>query len=83
MPPRLKTLSGPDVIAALRHFGFEVIATRGSHAKLRRSRVTGLRETLTVPIHKELARGTLFAIYRQALRFIPESDLRAWFFTAD
>ncbi len=83
MAPRLKTLSGAEVIAALRHFGFEVVAIRGTHAKLRRQRTGGARQTMTVPIHKELARGTLFAIYRQALRFIPESDLRPWFFTLD
>jgi hypothetical protein len=36
---------------------------------------------LTVPNHDEIDRGTLHAIYRQACRFIPESELRAEFFT--
>lgn len=80
MAPRLKILSGPDVIAAFRHFGFEVVATRGSHAKLRREGPGGLRQTMTVPVHKELARGTVLALYRQALRHIPDADLRPWFF---
>jgi predicted RNA binding protein YcfA (HicA-like mRNA interferase family) len=65
--PRLKTLAGRDVIIALRHFGFEVVATRHSHAKakLRRDGPGGARHTLTIPLHKELATGTLLAMYRQ------------------
>lgn len=81
MAQRLRALGGHDVVEALRHFGFEVVATRGSHAKLRRVGPGGLRQTMTVPIHKDLARGTLLAIYRQALRYIPESEIRLWFFT--
>jgi predicted RNA binding protein YcfA (HicA-like mRNA interferase family) len=81
--PRLRILSGAQVIAALRHFGFEVVATRGSHAKLRREGLDRQRHTMTVPVHKELARGTVLAIYRQALRYIPDAELRPWFFTHD
>jgi len=53
---------------------------RGSHAKLVRILASGERQTLTVPTHKQLAPGTLRAIFRQALRYIPEGDLRPWFF---
>jgi hypothetical protein len=56
-----------------------VVATRGSHAKLRRVRPDGA-DTITVPLRKELAPGTVRAVYRQAARFVPESDLRSWFF---
>lgn len=80
MAPRLRALAGADVIAALRHFGFEVVATRGSHAKLRRILPDGQRQTMTVPLHKELAKGTLLAIYRQALRYVPDAELKKWFF---
>jgi len=79
--PRLKALAGRDVVATLRHFGFEVVSTRGSHAKLRREGPGGVRQTMTVPLHKELAPGTVLAIYRQALRFIPDAELKPWFFT--
>jgi predicted RNA binding protein YcfA (HicA-like mRNA interferase family) len=77
---RLRKLSGRDVLRALGKFGFEVVDTRGSHAKLRRVSASGERQILTVPLHKELAPGTLHAIFRQAMRFIPEADLRPWFF---
>ncbi|MDO8793068.1 MAG: type II toxin-antitoxin system HicA family toxin [Vicinamibacterales bacterium] len=80
MAPRLRTLGGADVVAALRAVGFEVVAVRGSHAKLRRLLPDGHRQTMTVPLHKELARGTLLALYRQALRFIPDADLKPRFF---
>jgi predicted RNA binding protein YcfA (HicA-like mRNA interferase family) len=78
---RLRQLSARDVLRALGSFGFQVVRIRGSHAKLRRVLANGDRQTLTVPLHKTLAPGTLHAIFRQSLRFIPESDLRPWFFT--
>lgn len=77
----LRQLSARDVLRALGSFGFQVVKIQGSHAKLRRVLASGERQTLTVPLHKTLAPGTLHAIFRQALRFIPESDLKAWFFT--
>ena len=80
MSPRLKRLAAREVLAALRAFGFEVVATRGSHAKLRREWVDGTRQILTVPLHRELAPGTLRVIFRQATRFIPADELRPLFF---
>ena len=81
MPPRHSRLSARDVLRALGEFGFEVVSVRGSHAKLRRTLPDGTRETLTVPLHRTLADGTLHAIYRQACRYVPERQLRARFFT--
>jgi len=75
MAPRLRRLSAREVLAALRSFGFEIVATRGSHAKLRRVTPDGVTQTLTVPLHKDLDVGTVRAIYRQATRFIPEDEL--------
>ena len=83
MSPRLRRLSSREVCRALGLFGFEVVATRGSHAKLRRTTPDGLRQTMTVPLHKELASGTLRAIFRQACRFVPEEELRPLFFLSD
>ncbi len=72
--PRLRRLSGAEVIAVFRGFGFEIISTRGSHAKLRRF-VGDVKQTLTVPTHAELDTGTLRAIIRHATAYVPESDL--------
>jgi predicted RNA binding protein YcfA (HicA-like mRNA interferase family) len=79
--PRLKTLSGSDVIGILTAFGFLTASQRGSHVKLRRVLPDGSRQTLTIPNHRELDIGTLKAIYRQALRYISDEDLRGHFYS--
>ena len=78
---RLRQMSTREVLKALSRFGFHLISTRGSHAKLRRVLPSGERQTLAVPLHKQLARGTLYSIFQDACRYIPEADLRPWFFT--
>ena len=78
--PKLRTLTGPDVVRILSQFGFEPVSQRGSHRKLRRILSDGSRQTLTIPLHHELDTGTLRAIYRQATRYIAESDLREHFY---
>jgi predicted RNA binding protein YcfA (HicA-like mRNA interferase family) len=83
MSPRLRSLGGQDVIRILTGFGFQVIGIRGSHSKLRRILPSGDRQILTIPLHRSLAPGTLHAIYRQALRFVPEAELKPKFYAAD
>jgi predicted RNA binding protein YcfA (HicA-like mRNA interferase family) len=80
---RLKRLSARQVLRILQAFGFAVVSTRGSHAKLKREVEGGPSQVLTVPLHRELAPGTIQAIYRQALRFIPEQDLGPHFYGTD
>jgi len=78
--PKLRTLTGEDVIRILSQFGFEVASQRGSHAKLRRILPDGTKQILTIPRHRELDKGTLRAIFRQAIRYIPEEQLRPLFY---
>ncbi len=80
MAPRLRRLSAREVLAALRSFGFEIVATRGCHAKLRRVTEDGATQTLTVPLHKDLDMGTLRAINRQVTRYVPVAELSPWFY---
>lgn len=47
--PRLRRLSGPEVIGILKGFGFAVHAQSGSHVKLRRLSPGGQKQTLTIP----------------------------------
>ena len=79
--PKLKRLSGAEVVRIFHLLGFEQEGQRGSHIKLRRLLPDGSRQTLTIPNHNELDPGTLRAIYRQALRYVPESELRPHFYT--
>ena len=61
-----KTLSGKEVIKILcREFGFYFVSQKGSHVKLRR-RVRGQEITTIVPLHKELALGTLRGVLNLA-----------------
>ena len=80
MSPRLRRLSSRELLRALGTAGFQVVSTRGSHAKLRRIAPDGAPQILTVPLHRELAPGTLRAIFRQACRFVPDDELRPLFF---
>ena len=78
--PKLKVLSGQDVLRILADFGFISESQRGSHVKVRRVLPSGSRQSLTIPLHREIDRGTLMAIYRHAVRFIPADELHDDFF---
>ena len=77
--PRLKRLSGAEVIEILANFGFQVHSQKGSHIKLRRMGISE-KETLTRPNHTQLDTGTCKAIFRQATRYIPEAELYPYFY---
>ena len=79
--PKLKTLSGQDVLKIFAKFGFERVDQEGSHVKIRRQLLVGGRQSLTVPLHDEIDKGTLKAIFRQALRYIPEAEIRPHFYS--
>ena len=79
--PRLRRLSGAEIVAILVGFGFIVHSQRGSHIKMRRVAPDKSTQMLTVPAHAELDTGTCRAILRQASRFVPEEDLRPHFYT--
>jgi len=61
---RLPVVSGRELIAALAKIGYEVDRQKGSHVVLRQAIAPYRR--ITVPDHKEVAKGTLRAILRQA-----------------
>lgn len=79
--PRLRSLSGADILKILERFGFEVIGINGSHHKLRRI-VGEQKQTLHVPVHgkKSLAPGILRSIYKQSSAYIAENDLKPHFY---
>lgn len=77
---KLKVISGEEVIKIFLTFGFNVAAQKGSHIKLVRIQKDGTKQTLTIPNHFEIDRGTLKAIYRQAIRYISDGELRQHFY---
>lgn len=59
--PELPVVSGAEVIRTLESLGFRVVRQRGSHVMLRRN-----SDVCVVPLHREVKRGTLRGILRQA-----------------
>ncbi len=77
--PKLKTLSGKDIIKIMENFGFVVVSQKGSHIKLQKEN-NDTKQTLTIPNHRELDKGTLKAIYNQISNFIQEDELKNSFY---
>ncbi len=63
MNERLPVVSGAQLIRALEQVGWEVVRQRGSHVRLRHTDRTAF---LVIPLHRELKRGTLAGILRDA-----------------
>ncbi len=57
---KLPVLSGAELVSLLEKNGFLVVRQKGSHTSLRKD----LYRTV-VPLHDELAKGTLLAILKQ------------------
>lgn len=63
MSGRLPVISGAELVAALGKLGWVVVRQRGSHVRLRHPERP---VPLVVPLHRELKRGTLAGILRDA-----------------
>jgi predicted RNA binding protein YcfA (HicA-like mRNA interferase family) len=62
---KLPRLSGKEVIRALSKIGFEAVRQKGSHV-IMKNKTSEKEITTVVPNHKEVDRGTLLEIIRQA-----------------
>lgn len=63
MGAKLPVLSGRDVVKAFERDGWQVARQRGSHIAMVK---TGSMATLSVPDHREVAKGTLRSLIRAA-----------------
>ncbi|MEJ2207875.1 MAG: type II toxin-antitoxin system HicA family toxin [Anaerolineae bacterium] len=61
--PSLRGVSGSEAIRALERLGFQQVRQRGSHVVLRLDAAEGARGCV-VPLHRELAVGTLRGLLR-------------------
>lgn len=77
--PKLKVLSGNDLIKVFSHFGFTIQSQKGSHIKLSRESAAQ-KQVLVIPNHREIDISTLKAIYRQANKYIFEQELYPLFY---
>lgn len=60
---KLPSLSGRDIVKIFQGFGWEVARQKGSHIILVKE---GSMSTLSVPDHREVAKGTLRTLIRKA-----------------
>jgi len=65
----LPVLSGREVVKVLASFGWEVARQNGSHIIMTKE---GEMVTLSVPDHREVARGTLRGLIRAANHTVDE-----------
>jgi len=61
--PRQPVVSGVELVRALERAGWVVVRQRGSHVRLKKPE---RRNALVVPLHKEIRKGTLAGILRDA-----------------
>ncbi len=62
--PKLPIISGKKLVAALKKVGFVEVRQRGSHVSMEKVTLNNTYRTV-VPLHKELAKGTLLDILHQ------------------
>ena len=67
--PTLPLLSGLDIVKAFEKLGWQEVRRKGSHIVLTKD---GHMATLSIPNHKEVARGTLRSLIRAAELTISE-----------
>ena len=79
--PKLKKLSGQDVVTILQSFGFRVAGQKGSHIKMQRKIIGMPNQTMTIPAHRVIDKGTVKGLYNQAKKYISETDLHQHFYT--
>ncbi len=78
--PRLRVISGKKLISFFESFGFIKVGQKGSHIKMQRF-YSGVVQTLVIPNHTPISKGTLKEIYIQALEYFSEKDIRHIFYS--
>ena len=77
--PKLRVISGKKLVSEFEKLGFSVTGQKGSHIKM--FRFFRGDQTLVIPNHKSISKGTLKEIYVQALLYIPEPVLKKIFYS--
>ncbi len=74
--PKSPVVSGHDLLKVLGTLGYIVLRQRGSHVQMAKSTGAG-EHTITVPLHNEIARGTLNDILGKVSQWnaIPKEEL--------
>ncbi len=78
--PKLRRISGKELVRILLSEGFSEIRQIGSHVRLVK-KVTTTSHYITVPLHSELDRGTFKSIIRSLERCFDEEKIKRLFYT--
>ena len=72
----MPVVSGDELIKLLTKLGYEIVRQKGSHVRLRKKTEIG-EHNITVPKHKEIAKGTLNDILSKVSLWnnIPKEEL--------
>jgi predicted RNA binding protein YcfA (HicA-like mRNA interferase family) len=62
---KLPVISGRELVKILVEIGFIIVGRKGSHVRMKRQRGKEVL-IIIVPMHRELAKGTLKSVLRQA-----------------
>ena len=78
--PKLKQLSGKEVVKIFESHGFEIKRTVGSHVRLTLVQ-NGISHHITIPAHKTLKRGTLHSIIKDFELCFGKEEAKLLFFS--
>jgi len=78
--PKIKHLSGKEVIKILKSLDFIVSRQKGSHIILKRV-ISSEEQIILVPNHTTIDRGTLHSIYKKLMLYVNESEIKEYFYT--
>ena len=78
--PKIKHISGKEVIKILESFGFVISRQKGSHIILKRI-ISSEEQVILIPNHTTIDRGTLHSIYKKLLLYLDESEIKSYFYT--
>lgn len=67
--PKLPVVSHKELIKLLNQLGYEIDHQRGSHIRLKKQLVSG-HHSITIPAHKEIAKGTLNDILDKVSHYV-------------
>ena len=81
MPPNLRHIPGAEIVALLQSQGFVVIRQKGSHVRLRIQQ-NEIIHAITIPLHREIDRGTLKSIVRSLQKCLTEEIIKKLFYTS-
>lgn len=78
--PKIKHISGKEVIKIIESMGFVIVRQKGSHIILKRT-ISQDEQVILVPNHAAIDRGTLHSIYKKLLLYVNESEIKSHFYS--